>query len=423
MIENSGVARKLREQIHRFSGKLSPHFSLPQRRFVEEMLYGIQAMQSVHLSKIGRSLEESIPLAKTENRLSRNLAAVGLEEKIHEGVIRSGARRIHQDTLLILDPSDLSKPYAKKMEYLATVRDGSRNELAEGYWLYTVTACDRGKHRVMPLYQALASASAPDWSSENDQILRGVDAVRAHAGNRGIWVMDRGGDRGKLFRAFFQRHGMRFVIRLRGDRHLQFRGGKQEARSLALGCSLPYTETVVREKDGKEKVYTLSYGYRPVRLPGHSEPLFLVVVRGFGQEPLLLLTNLPMRKNREVLWEIVESYVTRWRVEETIRFIKQSYQLEDIRVLRYRRLQNLVALVLAASFFASVELGQRLQVAVLARRVLRAAKRIYGIPAFHRYALADGIAAILRRAGKGPLGRALREKPNIAPIQLPLKGL
>ena len=79
--------------------------------------------------------------------------------------------------------------------------------------------------------------------------------------------------------------------------------------------------------------------------------------------------------------------------------------------------------MLAASFFASVELGQRLQVAVLARRVLRAAKRIYGIPAFHCYALADGIAAILRRAGKGPLGGAVPEKPANASIQLPLKGI
>ena len=107
MIEATGMARKLREQIHRFSGKLSPQFSLPQRRCGEEMLYGIQAMQSVHLSKSSRSLEESIPLAKTENRLSRNLDAAGLEEKLHDGVIRSGARRIHRDTLLIMDPSDL----------------------------------------------------------------------------------------------------------------------------------------------------------------------------------------------------------------------------------------------------------------------------------------------------------------------------
>ena len=128
MIEPSAVARKLREQIHNFSGRLSPQFSVPMGRFVEEMLYGIQTMQSVKLSEVARSLDEQIPMAKTETRLSRNLGCEGLEETIQGGVIRLGARRVHEDTLLIFDVSDLSKRYAKKMEYLATVRDGSTGE-------------------------------------------------------------------------------------------------------------------------------------------------------------------------------------------------------------------------------------------------------------------------------------------------------
>jgi hypothetical protein len=329
---------------------------------------------------------------------------------------------VHEDTLLILDVSDLSKRYAKKMEYLSTVRDGSTGELSKGYWLYIVTACERGKARVMPLYKSLGSAAAPDFGSENEQILNAVDMVRAHTGDRGIWVMDRGGDREKLFWPLLERSA-RFIVRLRGDRFLCFRGGMREALRVGMGCRMLYTDTVVREKDGVEKVYTVSYGYRPVRLPDRKEELNLVVVRGLGEKPLLLLTSLPMRRNREVLWAVVESYITRWRVEETIRFIKQSYQLEDIRVLKYRRLRNLVALVLAASFFAAVYLGERLQASVLARRVLRAAKRIYGIPPFHCYALADGIAAILRRAGRGPLCRLLRGKSPPETLQLTLKGL
>jgi len=47
----------------------------------------------------------------------------------------------------------------------------------------------------------------------------------------------------------------------------------------------------------------------------------------------MLLTSLPLRRNRRVLWWVVSAYWTRWRAEETIRFSKQSYQVEDIRVL------------------------------------------------------------------------------------------
>ena len=38
------------------------------------MLFGIQASQDVKLSNIARSLQEDIPLLKTEDRLSRRVA-------------------------------------------------------------------------------------------------------------------------------------------------------------------------------------------------------------------------------------------------------------------------------------------------------------------------------------------------------------
>jgi len=50
----------------------------PARRFVLEALYGIVARQSVMLTEIARSLNESIAFIKTENRLSRQAARKGL---------------------------------------------------------------------------------------------------------------------------------------------------------------------------------------------------------------------------------------------------------------------------------------------------------------------------------------------------------
>lgn len=71
----------------------------------------------------------------------------------------------------------------------------------------------------------------------------------------------------------------------------------------------------------------------------------------------MLLTTEPMSRNRKVLWWMVQTYLTRWRVEDTIRFIKQSYNVEDISVLTYERLKNVAALVLAAAFFTAVQIG------------------------------------------------------------------
>lgn len=398
----SGVAQKLRGQIHEFSGKLSTHFSRPKGRFVEQMLYGIQASGDAKLSEIARSLNEDIALHKTETRLSRNLSEEGLEETLLEEVARMGSRRVHQDTLLLIDPTDLCKPYAEKMEYLATVRDASKDEYCNGYWMCEVVACQSESRRVVPLYQSLYSAEAPGFVSENREILNAIDLISAHTKGRGIWVMDRGGSRRKLLEGFLKRR-IRFIVRLQAKFGLLFRGKKRSALEIAEGCRRPYAEGIVKEDGGEQRGYTIEYGLRPVKLFGHKESMYLVVVKGFGQEPLMLLTNLEMKRTRSSLWFVVGSYLTRWRVDETIRFIKQSYHLEDIRVQSYTRLKNLVALVLCAAYFAAVHLGEGLKLQVLARRVLKEAKRLFGVPEYHYYALADGIAAILSRSSKGPL--------------------
>ena len=122
----------------------------------------------------------------------------------------------------------------------------------------------------------------------------------------------------------------------------------------------------------------------------------MVVVDGLGP-------NLILPRSRKSQWRVVESYLGRWRVEETIRFIKQSYQLEDIRLLKYERLRNLVMLVLATAYFASVYLGKRAKLVILVQHIERAAKRIYGVPEFRFYAIADGIQLLFgRNTGIGP---------------------
>ena len=94
-----------------------------------------------------------------------------------------------------------------------------------------------------------------------------------------------------------------------------------------------------------------------------------MVVDGLGPNPLILLTSRKVTRSRKSQWRVVESYLGRWRVDETIRFIKQSYQLEDIRLLKYERLRNLVMLVLATAYFASGYLGKRAKLVILVQHI------------------------------------------------------
>jgi hypothetical protein len=402
-MEDSKVRSRLKAQLTKFSQQLCGGLSRPLAKFVTQMLFGIQASQDVKLSNIARSLKEEIPLIKTETRLSRNLKAVELEAELSEELAKMGSQRVSADTVLCLDLSDIRKEYARKMEYLAPVYDGSTGEVHLGYWLCDITGAEVNGSEITPLYQHLYSVEAEKFDSENAEILAAIDGIRKNTQGRGIWAVDRGGDRKKLLEPLLNR-GERFVIRSTGVRHvIDRRNRKRSVVELGARCRLRHQARVIKIEEGKEKIYLLRYGVEPIRLPGRSETLFLVVVAGFGQELLLLLTNVLVRvRGSQAPWWIVQIYLTRWKIEETFRFIKQSYNLEDIRVMKYQRLKNLVVLVTAAAYFAATFLGQKMKLRLLCRELLVISRRFFGIPPFRFYALADGIKRILFPAGLGP---------------------
>jgi hypothetical protein len=73
MTENAKTVASIKGQLSKFSGIIAKGLSKAKQRLIREMIYGIQASKDIKLSNITRSLNESIPLIKTEDRLSRNL--------------------------------------------------------------------------------------------------------------------------------------------------------------------------------------------------------------------------------------------------------------------------------------------------------------------------------------------------------------
>jgi hypothetical protein len=161
-MQDSKLRSRLKAQLTKFSSELCVGLGRPREKFVGQMLFGIQASQDVKLSNIARSLKEEIPLIKTEGRLSRNLRAVELEAELTRQLAKMASQRITADTVLCLDLSDIRKEYAQKMEYLATVHDGSTGEMHPGYWLCDITGAEMNGSEIVPLYQKVYSAEAVD---------------------------------------------------------------------------------------------------------------------------------------------------------------------------------------------------------------------------------------------------------------------
>ena len=290
--------------------------------------------------------------------------------------------RVKERTLLILDLSDLKKKYAEKMEHLTTVRDGSDGgELVDGYWTNQIIATEVGSNEITPLHLSLYSQDAPDFISENDKINDSINQVSTAVQNRGIWVIDRGGDRNALYRPLLNNQ-RDFIIRLVGSRDVIHKGTKARSLWLAHASRLPYKKNIVKILHGEEVTFNLRFGFVPVQLPEMNAPLNMVVVAGFSKKPMMLLTTLDIGPGEKDLWFIIQAYMKRWSIEETIRFIKQTYDLENIRVLKYVRLQNMMSLLLAVFYFVTVILDQNQKLTIMAGHILKSAKRVFGIPDF-----------------------------------------
>ena len=424
-MNDTTIASKAKAQLAGFMGKVFTHFSKPARRFVEECIYGIQASGDTKLSSIVRAIDDDIRPIYTEKRLSRNLDDATLEASISDAVLKNGARSVRADTLLLVDPTEIRKEFAHAMEHVTLVRDASRSSkegrdvLVNGYHGCMVAACRIGGRKTVPLALRLWSSRAPGFKGENDEVLKILKAVYAATGGKGVTVYDRGGDR-PAFYGYLIGNGRDFVIRLTGRNVLSWRG-MHEASDLARECTMRHAHHVTFDSHGRECNVPVSFGAMPVRLPMHPEKeLHMVVVKGFGRDPMMLITSLPVSGSFESQWRVVDAYISRWRIEETIRFVKQSYGFENIRVLSYARIRNMASLVLASAYFATVWIGRHARREVLAEHIKRLGKRLNEVPEFAAYAIADGIRRAFTRFGRWirvePQAPAADTEPSPAPL-------
>jgi len=394
------INHKLQEQIKIFSGKLSGDLNKTAGRFISEAIYGILKRKSVHLSEIARALGENIPEIKTVNRLCRQLNREGLNVNINRAIIKEGSKKINKDSLLILDLSDIRKNYAKKMEYLTKVHDGSTGEISDGYSLLKVIAYNKNVSEILPLYSELYSGKAPGFKSENNKIFDAIDLIRNLINTTGTWVIDRGGDRLKIFK-YLIKHKHNFIIRLIGNRKLIYNRREILAEELLKHSPICYRDSIEKIGKGEQKFILLTYRYLKVNLPDLKKNLYLLIVEGFGEKPMMLLTTIKLKKNFAVLKNLLESYLCRWKIEETIRFVKQSYDLENIRLLKYKSLKNMIAIVLAVTYFVAVHLGDNSRLEILTRYAVKSAKVLFGIPDFKYYTIVNGIHEIFKKFIKG----------------------
>jgi len=253
------------------------------------------------------------------------------------------AKKLDVDSLFIVDLSDLAKPYAKKMENIALVRDGDKGCLVNGYWLLEVYALDK-EGIIWPVVLWPYSLEAAGQLSENDQILEVLSWLDEHFGQGfGIYIGDRGFDRLSLIEPFLasKRH---FIIRQRADRTVV----------LPNGVRIILSDLVEHlfAQSGNRLVYKRVY------LPDIDKPLYLVAYHTVGyDQPVVLLTNL-VAESFELALRIRDRFARRWDCETSIEFLKSKVGLERFAVRKYTSMQMLIFLAALAMGFLSFLQGR-----------------------------------------------------------------
>ena len=414
MDTNSFTISRFKAQCNKFSGIISKGLSKTMARMVKEIIYGIQASKDVKLSNISRALQEDIALIKTEERLSRNLSSEDITAHINSEILRLGDDKITDDMVIAIDPGDIMKPYAKAMEHLCGIWDGSEGEAAQGYHLCQVTAANLEHNKIVPLYCEAFSSKEKGYESSTEKITTIISTVIKAIGKHGTWAIDRGGDCNEIIDHFADNE-LGFVTRLKLNRWLithNKNGGEVfvQAADILKHMTLNMKARITKIDDGKETLINIKFGMKKVALQDDRDKLkdhpdkwyYVVVIEGFGQQPMVLLTNKKANtEDTNAVYKILEIYLTRWKCDECYRYIKQSYNLEDVRVRSYASIRNLTVLVHAIAYFTSIYMGVNLKLKVMVQKIFILSKRFFGIPSFFNYAMADGIFELLKKTKTG----------------------
>jgi hypothetical protein len=325
-----------------FKGVLSS----PQYRAMRESIEGLMKKKTMKLSEIARSINGKTSVKHHIKRLSYQLSSNRWDDEgLKSTYVNQVATHVKKDTLIVIDIGDIRKEYGKRFEYLAEVWDGSKKEKANGYWRLDIIAQGKKRNRdVYPLVNEIYSQQDPNFTSRNSVILRSLELVFNATDKRGILVGDRDFDFKRLYK-FCCNGGIRFIIRQKGNRDIL--GSEERNKEILKGYihKIGLGELKLLEFKGKMKYFYLRYF--KVKLPGMKEQFWVVVYKGArSKEPVILLTNIPATDESKA-WGIAKSYILRWRIEETERFMKQGMDIEGFMVRKFVGIKRLM-------FFAMV---------------------------------------------------------------------
>ena len=339
-----------------------------QSRFVQQMIFGIHRTKSLHLTDIARSLGEDIDLHATHKRLSRNLARKDLTGFISNALLQRAARDVTQDMILVVNQYRLSKRFATRMEY---IRGADRSSLDDGYHVCDISGVDPSSPDVyIPLLSRLWSRHAPDYHSDESEILLAVNQVYSATAGRGVFYCQETSIPDHIILALIHQPNLRTMLRV-DHRETAFNFIRQlfppdtlahfelpHGKLIFKLVSADFTSQWLGRSDNEpvEMALFLEFGGLSVQLPDSGKHATIILTsnppeRYSPTRILAYLTTGSKVSKYEQQWSLLMNQFLAQNTANAAIDHKSRFNQSDFRVLTYDRLQLLNTLLQAVSHY------------------------------------------------------------------------
>jgi len=387
---------QMKREILNFSKKISGKLPKPERKFIADINYGMLASGICLLTDISDQLHEDSKKINVVDRLSRHLAK-GTPKPAMAAYLSQVKKWCPSQPVIHIDDSDVVKPDGYKFESLGLVRDGSessatKNVYKKGYHVAEASVLTKNNHPVS-IFSEIHSSKEKDFSSVNTVTFSAMERA-VSLFHRATFVMNRGYDDNKMFLKLDSLKQY-YVIRLTAKRKLLYHN------------KWTYATELRNRRKGKVKVPLIYKGkeheaylsHVKVQITASRKDIYLVLVYGVTEHPMMLATNKPIRSKENVV-SIAKLYFSRWRIEEYFRCKKQMFQFENFRVRKLAAINALnFHITLCMAFLALV--SQKPETNALKVSIIKTANPIKEKVSFWYYRLAKGICGILSYAKQG----------------------
>lgn len=387
---------EIKRKIIAFSEKLTEGTGQVQRKFIQDMIYGIAKSKSVLLSDISDSLIEDTKKVNTVERLSKNLQK-DILKCINGNYYNQVAKVISTvEPVVLVDDTDVIKPYGNKFDSLGIIRDGSsrKNNYEKGYKVTEMVALTKNKQQPVSLFSHIHSAKEKQYRSTNEITYKGLTTVINTLQRKATFIFDRGYDMNELFK-FMYNQNQDFVIRLTERRKIFYKGKWYKATTLRDSRKGKFKTKVLFQ--GQEKNCYISHVN--CKITASKKNMRLILIYGLSDIPMMLATNKVIKSKEDVV-KILRLYMSRWRIEEYFRFKKQEYGFENFRVRSLKSINNLNQLLTYTIGLISI-LTDEIGIKQLANKLIANSKSFKKKCLFYYYQMARGISKTLAYARTG----------------------